>query len=82
MAIDDPLEKIRAITNEDEKDPLGGFLQAAGVAHPLFAITSVVKGLLDAQQRWERIRAALRALCDELERTQERWPKDLELIRN
>ena len=78
MAIDNPLEKIRAITNEDENDPLGGFLHVAGVAHPLFAIASVAKSLLDAQQRWERIRAGLRALCDELERIRERWPNDLE----
>ncbi len=78
MAIDDPVGKTRAITNEDEKDPLGGFLPVAGVAHPLFAIASVVKNLLDAQQRWDRIRAALRALCGELERIQEQWPKDLE----
>jgi hypothetical protein len=77
MAIDEPLDKIRAITNEDDKDPLGGFLQAAGVVHPLFAIAAVINGLLDGQQRWERTRAGLRALCDELMRVRNRWPKDL-----
>lgn len=77
MAIDNPVEKIRALANEDEKDPLGGFIQAVGAAHPLFAIASVVKSLLDGQERWDRIRNGLRALCDELDRIQERWPKDL-----
>jgi hypothetical protein len=46
MAIDNPSEKIRDITNEDEKDPLGGFLQVAGMPHPLFAIAAVVRSLL------------------------------------
>lgn len=77
MAIDEPVDKIRDITNEDEKDPLGGFLQVAGVAHPLFAMVAVVKGLLDGERRWEKIRAALRAVADELMRIQERWPQDV-----
>jgi hypothetical protein len=78
VAIDNPLEKIREITNEDEKDPLGGFLQAAGIVHPLFAIAGVAKGLVDSERRWERIRASIRGLCDELMQIEDRWPKQLQ----
>jgi hypothetical protein len=78
MAIDNPLDQIRNITNEEEADPFGGFLQLGGVAHPLFAVAAVVNSVLDVEQRRQRIRATLRALCDELERVQESWPKDIE----
>jgi hypothetical protein len=78
MPIDNPLDQIRNITNEEETDPFGGFLQLGGVAHPLFAVASVVKGALDVEQRWQRIKTALRALCDELERVQGNWPKDIQ----
>jgi hypothetical protein len=78
MAIDEPLDKIKAITSENEKDPLGWSLILAGVVGPLFAIAGIFKGMLDTQQRWERVRAAFGALCDELERVRDRWPKDLE----
>jgi hypothetical protein len=79
MAIDNPLDKIRDITNEDEKDPLGAFLQVGGMVSPLFGVISAAKGALDAQRRWERIKAAIRGLCDELDRVQDRWPKELDM---
>ena len=77
MTIDNPLEKIRENLNEHADDPLGVSLQLGGIGSPFLAVLAAVKSALDANETAHRMKSAVIALCDELERIQDRWPKDL-----
>ncbi len=66
MAIDNRIDKIREILDERDDDLLAGLIQVGGF-EPIMAVVAAVKGVLDGEERYDRVRAALRALCDELE---------------
>lgn len=76
MPIDSPIEKIREIIDEPDDTLLSGLIQAGSAFEPLAAVIAAVKGVLDNQERYGRVRAALRALCGELERLSEALPVD------
>ena len=78
MAIDDPLEKIRQLANEGDFDGIGAALQVGGVFSPIFKVGNIANSIVANYRSGDRIWIAILALCDELQRTQERWPKDLE----
>jgi hypothetical protein len=78
VAIDDPSEKIRALVKDEEVDLFGTALQAGGLLTPFFKIFLIAKGVFDAQSKGNSAYVAIRALCDELERIQSRWPADFE----
>jgi len=78
MAIDDPLETIRQLAKEGDFDGIGAALQAGAIFSPVFKVFSVAKGIADSYKKGEKVTIAIHALCDELQRMQERWPKDLE----
>jgi len=78
MAIDNALEKIRDITNEDDSELLSSLLQAGGLFSPVIAILAAAKGVVDISAVKARIWAAIRSLCDELERIRDSWPTDAE----
>lgn len=80
MAIDDPLEKIQQIVDEGNGDPLDVALRIGGSASPFLGMLSVVKEALDSNQQGHRIRTAIIALADEMNRLQDRRPKDLNAI--
>ena len=75
MAIDDPLEKIRAIAKSEGLDWIGTALQVGGLASPIFKVFSVAKGISDSFKSGEKINTAVLALCDELKRMQDNLPK-------
>lgn len=77
MKIDNPLEKIRLDINEQADDPLGVALQLGGIGSPFLAVLAAVKFALNVNETAHRMKSAIIALCDELDRVQERWPKDL-----
>jgi hypothetical protein len=78
VAIDDPLEKIRASVKDEDVDFFGTAFQAGGLLTPFFKIFLVAKSVFDTQSKGNSAYAAIRALCDELERIQSRWPPDFE----
>ncbi|MGB0064173.1 MAG: hypothetical protein WBP85_06985 [Terracidiphilus sp.] len=78
MAIDDPLEKIRELAKDGGFDGIGAALQVGGIVSPIFKVGSIAKSIAESYGSREKIWIAIVALCDELQRTQERWPKDLE----
>jgi len=78
MAIDDPLEKIRELAKSGDFDGIGAALQLGGMVSPLFKVVSTAKNIAAGYKSGEKVRIAIIALCDELQRTQDRWPKDLE----
>lgn len=78
MAIDDPLEKIRQLVKDGDLDGIGAALQLGAMSSPVFKIFAVAKGIADGYRKGEKVTIAIHALCDELERIQEQWPKDLE----
>lgn len=77
MPIDDSLEKIRNIADESD-DPLSDLMLAGSVFSPLIALVGVVKGVMDAAEQKARFRAALPALCDELQAMKDKLPPDAE----
>jgi hypothetical protein len=80
VSIDNPLEKTRELIPDDSADIFGGVMQIASTFLPLAGIVSAVQGALSKTERRLRITAALHALCDELQRTQDRWPSDMQSI--
>jgi transcriptional regulator with XRE-family HTH domain len=78
VEIDDPLEQIRRIANEENSDFVGTALQAAGLFAPVFKVVAIAKGVLDKQLNGSSLKAAILALCDELQRLQSHWPSDFE----
>jgi len=78
MAIDNALEKTRNITNEDDSELLSSLLQAGSLFSPIIAVLAAIKGVIDISEVKIRIWAAIRSLCDELERIRDRWPADAE----
>jgi hypothetical protein len=80
VAIDNALEKIRAITNEDDNELLSSLIQAGGLFSPVIAVLAAVKGVVDISEIKIRIGTAIRSLCDELERIRDRWPADAESV--
>jgi hypothetical protein len=76
--IDDPLEQIRRIANEENSDFVGTALQAAGLFAPVFKVVAIAKGVLDKQLNGSSLKAAILALCDELQRLQSHWPSEFE----
>ncbi|MHB8389881.1 MAG: hypothetical protein ACYDBH_09905 [Acidobacteriaceae bacterium] len=78
MAIDDPLEKIRELAKSGDFDGIGAALQVGGAVSPIFKVGSIAKSIATSYKSGEKIWIAIIALCDELQRTQDRWPKDLE----
>ena len=80
MAIDDPLEKIKQIVTDGDSDPLGVALSIGGSASPIIGVLAAVKEALDGNQQGQRMRAAIIALADEINRLRDRWPKDLNAV--
>ena len=80
MAIDDPLEKIRAIAKSEGIDGLGTALQVGGLASPIFKVFSIAKGISDSFKSGEKVIIAFLALCDEFQRMQDNLPKDVESV--
>jgi hypothetical protein len=80
LASEDPLEKIQDIANEGDGDPWSNLIIAGGVFSPLFVLAGIVKGVFDNAQREARFKAAICALCDELQAMQERLPANVEDI--
>jgi hypothetical protein len=78
VPIDDPLDKIRQLAHEGDFDGIGVALQAGAIFSPVFKVFSIAKGIVDSYKKGEKVTIAIHALCDELQRVQERWPKDLE----
>src|ERR1035437_5307309 len=78
MAIDDPLEKIRELSKAGDFDGIGAALQLGGVVSPIFKVVSIAKSIAAGYKSGEKIWIAIIALCDELQRAQDRWPKELE----
>jgi hypothetical protein len=78
VAIDDPLEQIRRIANDEDSDFTGAAIQAAGLFAPVFKVVAIAKGVLDKQLNGSSLKAAVLALCDELQRLQSHWPSDFE----
>jgi hypothetical protein len=78
VAIDDPLEQIRRIANDENSDLTGAAIQAAGLFAPVFKVVAIAKGVLDKQLNGSSLKAAVLALCDELQRLQSHWPSDFE----
>lgn len=77
MPIDDPIEKIRQIISEDGNDPLEVALSIGGPTSPVIGIVAAVKDALDGHQQSQRMRTAILALADEMNRMENRWPKNL-----
>ena len=71
-------EKTRNITNEDDSELLSSLLQAGSLFSPIIAVLAAIKGVIDISEVKIRIWAAIRSLCDELERIRDRWPADAE----
>jgi hypothetical protein len=80
MAIDDPLEKIRALAKSEGFDGIGTALQVGGLASPIFKVFSIAKGISDSFKSGEKVIVAFLALCDELQRMQDNLPKDVESV--
>jgi hypothetical protein len=78
MAIDKPFEKIRQIASEESSDFFGTALQVVGLALPLFKIIAIAKSVLDKQLKGNPTKAAVFALCEEMERLESLWPSDLD----
>jgi len=78
MTIDDPLEQIRKLVKDGDFDGIGTALQAGAILSPVFKVFSIAKGIADSYTKGSKVTIAIHALCDELQRTQDRWPKDLE----
>jgi hypothetical protein len=78
MAIDNPPDKIRELFKDGDFDGVGAALQVGGIFSPIFKVLSMAKSIATSHKSGEKIRIAVIALCDELERIQDRWPKDLE----
>lgn len=78
MAIDNPSEKIRELVEGSDFDGIGAVLQVGGMFSPIFKVVSIAKSIVASRQNGEKIRIAIIALCDELERIRDRWPKDLD----
>ena|ERR1035438_1198053 len=78
MAIDDPLEKIRELVSGDDFDGIGVALQVGGIVLPIVKVVGIAKSIAASYKSGEKVRIAIIALCDELQRTQDRRPKDLE----
>src|SRR5271163_2580067 len=78
MAIDDPLEKIRELAKVEDFDGIAAALQVVGVASPIFNVVGIAKSIAANYKSGERVWIAILALCDELQRIQDKWPKDLE----
>jgi len=81
MAIDNRIDKIREILDERDDDLLAGLIQVGGF-EPIMAVVAAVKGVLDGEERYDRVRAALRALCDELESLSADLPSDAAVALN
>lgn len=78
MAIDDPLEKIRALAKSEGFDGIGTALQLGGLASPILKVLSVAKSIADGRR--EKVMIAIVALCDEFQRMQDNLPKDVESV--
>ncbi|MGF7180557.1 hypothetical protein [Tunturiibacter psychrotolerans] len=88
MAIDDRIAKIQEIIGPTDEDApmqsftlvdLGGGLMTVGaIFSPLIAVYSAAKNVLDMRERNQRVKAALRAICDELYSIRESLPANAE----
>lgn len=78
MTIDNPSEKIRELVKDDDFDGVGAALQVGGIFSPILKVVGIAKSIGTSRTSGEKIRIAIIALCDELERIQDRWPKDFE----
>lgn len=76
MPIDDPIDQIRQVIDEPDHDLLGGLIHISAVFEPVMAVIAAVKAVIDTHERYERVRVALRALCNELECMRESLPVD------
>jgi hypothetical protein len=76
MSIDNPIDKVREILNERDDDLLGGLIQVAAGFEPITAVIAAVKGVIDSDERYKRVRTAIRALCEELESLRAGLPND------
>jgi hypothetical protein len=82
MAIDNPIDKVREILNERDDDLLDGLIQAAACFEPITAVIAAVKEVTGSRERSNRVRVAIRALCDELERLRVDLPSDAKVALN
>lgn len=78
MAIDDPLEMIRELANGGDFNGIGAALLVGGIVSPILKVVSIAKSIADGYKSGEKIWIGIIALCDELQRIQDRWPEDLE----
>jgi hypothetical protein len=68
MAIDKPTDKIREIVSTTDDGLFDSLVKTAGVFNIPLKLFSLLKDVLDGADRKDRIRKAVFAVCDELER--------------
>jgi hypothetical protein len=68
MAIDKPTDKIREIVSETDDALFDGLVKTAGAFNIPAKLFSMLKDVFDGTDRKDRVRKAVFAVCDELER--------------
>src|SRR5580704_15753901 len=68
MAIDKPTDKIREIVSSTDDALFDGLVKTAGAFNIPAKLFSILKDVFDGADRKDRIRKAVFAVCDELER--------------
>ena len=76
MAIDNPLEKIQAILDEKDDPIFGKLVAASALFNPAMKVVAMAKSLIDAGNASDRLKAAIRALCGELQRLDKNMPSN------
>lgn len=76
MPIDNPIDKVREILNEPDDNLFGSLVQVGAVFEPITAVVAAVKGVMDSAERYSRVCAAIRSLCDELQSLRGDLPND------
>jgi hypothetical protein len=78
MAIDNRIEKVGDILNEDNDDLLDGLVRAGSVFSGWMAFYEAFKSIFDQRDARHRVKAAMCALCDEMESLRDALPGNLE----
>lgn len=78
MAIDNRIEKVGDILNEDNDDLLDGLVRVGAFFSGWVALCEAFRSIFDQRDARHRVKAAMCALCDELESMRHSLPGNVE----